>query len=358
MSIIAIANQKGGCGKTTTAINLSSSLALQGQRVLLVDLDPQAHASLGLNIESQDSIYHVISKLAPRKLKIEDIIVRIENHFDLVPSNILVGTLEQELADEIGRELKLTEAFNSIKDNYDYILIDCPPNLGFLTINALRASSRVIIPMETSKFSLQGVERLMEIVDLIKTRLNHLLNCKVLITMFDSRLRHSFSMMTKIKEKFADILMDTIVHVNVKLKESVLAGQTVSTFDKYCRGAKDYFGVAREVLRSDNKPDFEKLSPRMSSLVKQKSRGLLPTTFDLKNPEAQSVYITGSFNDWSLDESYRLKRENGHWSLTLPLPPGVHRYRFIIDGHWQEDPENPQKEQNPFGDINSLVEVR
>ena len=358
MPIIAIANQKGGCGKTTTAINLSSGLALQGQRVLLVDLDPQAHASLGLNVESQDSIYYVISRLASRKLKIEDIITRIEDRFDLIPSNILVGTLEQELADEIGRELKLTEVLSSIKNKYDYILIDCPPNLGFLTINALRASDQVIVPAEPSKFSLQGVERLMEIVDLIKTRLNHPLSCKVLVTMFDSRLRHSFSMLTKIKEKFSSMLMDTIVHVNVKLKESVLDGQTVSKYDKYCRGAKDYLSVAREVMRSDNKQGFQDLSPRLRSLVKQKSGGLLPMTFDLKNTHAQSVYITGSFNDWSLDEAYRLKKENGRWSLTLPLPQGVHRYRFIIDGHWREDPENPRKEQNPFGDINSLIEVK
>ena len=121
---------KGGCGKTTTAINLAAALGRNGRRVLLIDLDPQAHASLGLNVESQDSIYNVISRLTPRKLRLENIIKRVENSFDIVPSNILVGTLEQELADEIGRELKLSEVIAAIKENYDYILIDCAPSLG------------------------------------------------------------------------------------------------------------------------------------------------------------------------------------------------------------------------------------
>src|SRR3989338_5361110 len=131
MRIIAIANQKGGCGKTTTAINLAAGLSANGKKTLLIDLDPQAHASLGLNVESSDSIYNVISKLTPRKLPIETIIKSVNSSFDIVPSNVLVGTLEQELADEIGREVKLTEIINKIKNLYDYILIDCPPSLGF-----------------------------------------------------------------------------------------------------------------------------------------------------------------------------------------------------------------------------------
>lgn len=401
MKIISIANQKGGCGKTTSSINLAATLGLNGKRTLLIDLDPQAHATLGLNIDDQNSLYNVISKLTPRKLKIENIIKKVDGNFDIVPSNILVGTLEQELADEIGRELKLIEVINTVSDQYDYILIDCPPSLGFLTVNAIRASDEVIIPVETSRFSMQGVDHLMDIINLIRDRLNHPVTCRVLITMFDSRLRHSFAMLAKMKEKFDGILISTIIHINVKLKESAVMGESVIKYDKYCRGSKDYFSLAKEIIlfekgeklevalptassasQSASTPAAEELtstvivpedtkqetkeeapvsiplSQRMRDMVKMESQDILTTTFSIYAPEAQSVYVTGSFNDWSLDESCRLNNDSGTWKLTLALKPGIYKYQFIVDGKWQEDPGNAMKERNSFGDINSLVEVK
>jgi len=369
MKIISIANQKGGCGKTTTAINLASALSLNGKKVLLFDLDPQAHASLGLDVESQDSIYNVISKLTPRKLKIENVIKRIENEFDLVPSNVLVGTLEQELSDEIGRELKLSEVIEPLKDQYDYVIIDCPPSLGILTVNAIRVSEELIIPVEMSRFSLQGVDHLLDIVNLVKDRLNHTVRCRVLITMFDSRLRHSFAMLATFKERFEAMLFDTIVHTNVKLKESAVMGRPVVYYDKYCRGSKDYYSLAKELLarekeeeekETDGKKDteFQPLSSQMKKLVKEESKSLLMTKFEIEAPGAKSVYVTGSFNDWSLDDTCRLKEEDGRWETQIELKPGLYKYQFIIDGVWKEDPNNSRKERNSFGDINSLVEVR
>ncbi len=361
MRTISIANQKGGCGKTTTSINLASTLALNGRKVLLLDLDPQSHASLGLNIDSTTSIYNAISRLTPQKMQARDLIVNAEDNFDILPSNVLVGTLEQELADEIGRELKLKEALKPIEHLYDYILIDFRPSLGFLTINALRASGEVIVPVETSRFSLQGVDRLMDIVNLINDRLNHSVSCRILVTMFDSRLRHSFEMLAKIKEKFAGKISDTIIHTNVKLKESVVLGKSVSRYDKYSRGFKDYYSFAKELItyEKDKRPLSAPPSSRiMRQIIKENAPAIAQTTFSLTVPEAQSVYVTGTFNDWSLDETYRMRKENGQWILELPLKQGQHRYRFIIDGKWQEDPQNPIQEINPFGDINSVIEVR
>lgn len=409
MRIISIANQKGGCGKTTTAINLAAALGKNGRRVLLIDLDPQAHASLGLNVESQDSIYNVISKLTPRKLRLDNIIQRIESSFDIVPSNILVGTLEQELADEIGRELKLSEVIATVKDNYDYILIDCAPSLGILTVNALRASDELIIPVETSRFSIQGVEHLLDIVNLVRDRLNHPIQCRVLITMFDSRLRHSFAMLETFRKKFSELLFDTIVHTNVKLKESAVMGQTVAVYDKYSRGSKDYFSLSREIICAEKKPagadikepvavkfkdllaqepveplslqapvsaepvealseavsiDSEVTAPvfseKMEKVVEQELKQiqqLFPVRFSYEAANAKSIFVTGSFNDWSLDDHCRLKQLNGKWEAVIPLKPGVYKYQFIVDGVWKEDPVNPSKERNSFGDVNSLIEV-
>lgn len=430
MKIISIANQKGGCGKTTTAINLASALSNNGKRVLLIDLDPQAHASLGLDIESQDSIYNVISRLTPRKLKLDNIIKKVDN-FDVVPSNILVGTLEQELADEIGRELKLVEVLNTIKGRYDYILIDCAPSLGILTVNAIRVSEELIIPVETSRFSMQGVEHLLDIVSLVRDRLNHDVKCRVLITMFDSRLRHSFAMLSTFKERFKDYLLDTIVHVNVKLKESAVMGKPVFSYDKYCRGSKDYNSLAKEIIaysegkltvetKKEEAPaakqdlkevmrkleeavreeqariqkvepevpeveeveiaetiperaqtenlnlqelekkleaEFSGLSTRMQETVKEEIQSLFEIKFTIEEPNAKSVYVTGSFNDWSLDDTCRLKKVDGRWETTVSLKPGTYKYQFIVDGIWKEDPQNPKKERNSFGDVNSLIEV-
>jgi chromosome partitioning protein len=368
MKIISIANQKGGCGKTTTAINLASTLGVNAQKILLIDLDPQAHATLGLNVNDQNSLYNCISKLTPHKLKIQNIIIKLDKNFDIVPSNVLVGTLEQELADEIGRELKLTEIIDEIKGLYDYILIDCPPSLGFLTVNALRASDEVIIPVETSRFSMQGVDHLLDIANLIRERLNHPVQAKVLITMFDSRLRHSFLMLDKMKAKFSGMLFDTIVHVNVKLKEAAVMGEAVIKYDKYCRGSKDYMGLAREILTVDRKQQAPvpeapaqayKPSERMQELVQKETGEFLSNTaFCLKAPQAKSVFVTGSFNDWSLDETCRMTNQDGVWTLKVNLKPGTYKYQFIVDGKWQEDPANTSIERNSFGDINSLIEVK
>ncbi len=369
MKIISIANQKGGCGKTTTSINLVAALAANGKKTLLVDLDPQAHATLGLNCDDQNSLYNVISRITPRKLSIRDIILKVERNFDIVPSNILVGTLEQELADEIGREMKLVEILQGIDGLYDYVIIDCPPSLGFLTVNALRASAEVIIPVETSRFSVQGVEHLMDIVNLIRDRLNHPVDPRVLITMFDSRLRHSFSMLDKIKTKYREMMFDAIIHTNVKLKESAVMGKTVLTYDKYCRGAKDYFSLAKEMIaRAEGRAPDRVLtdapaaasidfSARMKETIAEEMEDILSATFSLFAPDAQSVYVAGSFNDWSLDESCRMQKEGGRWTLRLPLEAGMYEYQFVIDGRWQIDPENERRVSNGLGDMNSVLEV-
>jgi len=356
MRIIAIANQKGGCGKTTTAINLAASLADNERKVLLIDLDPQAHASLGLNVNTTVSIYNVLSKMASKKSRLEEIIVNVTDNFDIAPSNIVLSTLEQELAGEIGRESRLWDTLNEFKKPYDYILIDCPPNLGILTINAIRACSEVIVPVEASRFSLAGLNQLSDIINLVKQRLNHDVRSQVLVANFDSRLKHSFTMLSKIKEAFRSSMFNTIVHINVKLKEAQNEGKNILDYDKYSRGAKDYFSLSREIITQEKVP-IPSLEREMRQILKEKLPKLTEVVFSVFAPQAKEVHVAGDFNSWKQDGASRMEPKNGTWFKRVNLRAGCYHYRFIIDGKWTDDPRNPIKETNPYGDMDSLLEI-
>lgn len=361
MRIIAIANQKGGCGKTTTAINLAAALSENNRKVLLIDLDPQAHATLGLNIKYEFSIYNVLSKLTNKKARLQDIIRNVSGNFDIAPSNIVLSTLEQELAGEISRESRLWEILKNFKGSYDYILIDCPPNLGILTINALCAANEIITPVEASRFSLEGLNQLLDVIALIRDRLNHNVDYKVLVANFDSRLRHSFKILDYIRFSFKHKLFSTIIHVNVKLKEAQSQGTHVLDYDKYCRGAKDYFSLSRELITQEKTPPD--VMPTIEKRIKETIKEELPKLklneliFTIDAPKAKEVHLVGDFNDWKLGQNSFMQPDNGVWKKQINLDPGRYHYRFVIDGEWTEDPNNPKKAKNPFGQMNSLIEI-
>jgi len=254
MRIIASANQKGGCGKTTTAINLSFALALRGQNVLLIDSDPQAHATMGLNVMPSDlgrTMYEVLTPNGYPPTKLEDILLNIRDNFDLAPSSAKLSAVEQELSGVGGRESRLYNAIQSLDESYDYVIIDCPPSIGHLCFNALRASQEVIIPIDLSLFSLRGVSKLTEIILMLKENLAHETKSRALITMYDYRTRYAKHVLEKVKEEFGENVFETVIRYNIRLREAVDYGQPIGEYDKRSIGHKDYEDLADEVIRAD-----------------------------------------------------------------------------------------------------------
>jgi chromosome partitioning protein len=265
MRVIACANQKGGCGKTTTAINLSSSLAIKNKKVLLIDFDPQAHATMGLNVkfsELENSIYDVITPKKNGYLGIGDILVYIKDNFDLAPSSLILTALEQELSGIEGREDRLFEAIQELKEEYayDYVVIDCPPSVGHLCFNALRACDEVIIPIDMSLFSLRGVTKLIEIITLIKEKVGHDIKSRALITMYDRRTRYSRVVLEKVQTEFGNNVFDTVIRYNIRLRETADHGLPVGDYDKYSIGHMDYENLAEEIINLDATENRQPLS--------------------------------------------------------------------------------------------------
>ena len=365
MRVIAIVNQKGGCGKTTTTVNLAGALAADGHRVLILDMDPQAHATLAVGLEPDDlevNLYEVLVEPAGSG-RLDSVIIDVSENIDIAPSSIVLSALEQKLAAERhdARTERLSAALDSLPPLYDYVLIDCPPNVGLLTFNALRAASEVIIPLETSFFAIDGVQKLLETISLLSDRIGHQLHVRVLPTLYDGRTRYARQTLGDIRELFKELCFDSVIRLNVKLREAARQGLPISRYAPSANGALDYASVAMELAASP--PDQATVRAAASDEDQVAPSGPpREVVIRFRDASAGDVRIAGDFNGWVPDRGVRsLIASEGQeriWTKVLMLEPGTYQYRYVVDGEWREDPDNPQSAPGPTGQSNSILQVR
>jgi chromosome partitioning protein len=355
-------NQKGGCGKTTTVVSLAGCLASEGHRVLVVDMDPQGHATLGLGIdpdELDENLYEVLAEAPETAARLEEIITQAAENLDVAPSGVILSALEQKLSAEgaRGRTERLASAIERLEKPYDFVLIDCPPNVGVLTFNALRAAEEVVVPLETSYFALHGVSKLLETIGLLEDRIGHDLTVRILPTMFDGRTRFAKRALAEIRETYKDLVYDTVIRQNVRLREAVQRGVSIAELDRRSYGFVDYMSLALELL-FDRDEELQQLVDTISE--PQPERGLdeaeKGVVFTYKSPGVQNVQLAGDFNNWVPDLDVETREgPDGTWEKVVRLGPGVYQYRYFVDGEWQPDPSNPRRVEGPAGGMNSVL---
>ena len=366
MNTIAIANQKGGCGKTTTAINLAAELGNRNERVLLIDMDPQGHASLGLGISERGrpGLYEVFSDEA----SLYDVIMSdVFQGLDLIPANIMLAAVEPLLTDQPGRERQLLEQLESLEELYEYVLIDCPPSLGLLSINALRAATQVLTPVEASLYALEGVSQLKDIVTLLCEKYRIEIPVKVIPTMFDAHTRFAQTVLQQLREQLPVGVSGAQIRHTVRAREAAFFGKPLCVYAPRCTAAEDYRRLAGEILDASAQPTvtlikqdapLEENTPEEISM-KQPSeklpRQMVVLTFD--DIDCNRLQLAGDFNNWMPDHNVETRNVNGHWQKVFTAEPGVYEYRLLIDGKWQSDPTNPSEVPNELGGINSLLQV-
>jgi len=404
MRVIAVVNQKGGCGKTTVSINLASALAELGHRTLLVDMDPQSHCAVGLAVpeeQIEQSIYDVlISTSRNEPIRLTEILWQISDRLELAPASIDLAAFEQQMAGVAERECSLKNVLDGLENEFDFVIVDCPPAVGLLTFSALRTATDAIVPVETGYFSLHGLSKQLETLKVLCGRCNHHVNVRVLASMYDIRTKMAREILGELRAHFADKMFKTTVNFNTKLKEAASFGQPISEYDPASKGQADFRALAEEIVASDAKQQrrelVNSLAGRLETISTTADELLHSTNLPIKTvqtpeaeqpipadasarlsdyygvnqmndavvfvtlyPRAKSVQIAGDFNNWQPSKT-KLEKvgDGGVWQTKLRLPPGKYRYRLVVDGQWQQDPYNELTESNPFGGHNSIVEVK
>jgi len=452
MRIIAVANQKGGCGKTTVCINLSACLAQEGQRTLIVDLDPQGHCALGLAVPEEQIEASIATVLeadpAGEVPDLARVIWQISSNFDLIPSKVDLSRLERALASVEGREQRLRRALDRVQDKYDFVIIDTPPTIGFLTESALYAADEVVVPVDTGYFSLHGLSKQLETIRHLRDTWNKTLTMRIVANHYDVRTKLGREILVELRKRHGDAMFTSFINFNTKLKESSSLGQPITEYEPASTGCRDFVKFARElialeatttatapvatsaakssaatplattpvamreadVLPGSRSPQEKQLLQRADALAADADK-LLATTqtliggsrngsrngqrtgthalassapapapshadtarkieriygpqpdndgivFVVRAAGARQVQLAGSFNDWNPGRTPMQHVDRDTFQIKVPLRPGRHLYRYVVDGQWRNDPANHIVELNPYGELNNVVEV-
>lgn len=339
MKVISVVNQKGGCGKTITAVNLAAGLSRKGSKVLLIDLDPQAHATSALGSWSDFTITDILERMYQnRELGQGELFSQLSDNLSLIPSSAGLASLETKLASWPDKLSILSTFIKTHAADFNYVVIDCPPNLGILTLNALIASSYSIIPLLTCDFSLRGTQILDNLLIMIKEFSGRTPTPFYLLNQVDKRSSFSRIFIDKVKEQMGNMLLDTTIRTNIHLREAASKGKSIFDYKSDSRGAQDFMKLASEVEKTFSQVHW------------------MPLFLKAKNIE--EAYVVGDFNKWQKDEKYKLRKiSNDIWNLNIPLDKGKYRYKFVAGNSWIADPYNKMTEDDSFGGKNSLIIV-
>jgi chromosome partitioning protein len=365
MNVIAITNQKGGCGKTTFAINLAACLGRKGLNVLLIDMDSQGHCALGLGVkpeENQANLYDVFMG----DLALSSVIVpSVAQGVDLVPGLPDLALIEQRLAFRQDPETELFKQLAMLGGRYDYVVLDSHLALNILAVNAVRAAHQVLVPIELSSFALDGISRVREVVTQMCERHGGYVEIKIVPSRVNIRTRLANTLLENLRRDLSDELLPVMIRESVRVREAAGAGRPVIEYAPKSAVAEDFLSLTELLTGEIETVEEEEEIPtdnaaHPTSMTFSESLGFVGerrVVLSYHHFMGRELQIAGDFNDWIPDNRVETRTFNGTVQKVLKIPPGAYQYRVIIDGEWQEDPVNPVRVPNDMGGTNSVLRV-